>query len=546
MSIATIGAFAIGEYPEAVAVMLLYNLGELFEDLAEDKSKKSIESLMEIRPDFVNVNKDGSLVKVNPEEVLVDQIICIKPGEKVPLDGIVIEGSSFLDTSVLTGESVPKEVKENDEILAGMINKTSPLMVKVTKPFAESTVSKILELVKNASNRKAKSENFITKFAKIYTPVVVLIAVILAIVPPLIWGDFIGWLYKALSFLVVSCPCALVISIPLGFFAGIGASAKSGILVKGGNYLEALTKTKVIAFDKTGTLTKGVFKVQKVNAVNISEEDLIKFAAIAENYSNHPIADSIKKAYGKKIDSSSILKNEELAGLGIEAVTNENTILIGNEKLMNEKNIEYVKSSDIGTILYVAIDQKFAGTILISDEIKEDAKQAISSLKSQNISKIVMLTGDRSEVAENVSNTLGLDKFYAQLMPDEKAKILENLLKNKNKGEKVAFVGDGVNDSPSLALSDIGIAMGGLGSDAAIEAADVVIMTDEPSKIAKVIKIAKKTNRIVKENIIFAISVKVIILLLTLFGVSNMWQAVFADVGVSILAVLNSLRTLKA
>ncbi len=546
MSIATIGAFAIGEFPEAVAVMLFYQVGELLQDYAVDKSKASIKSLLNIRPDYANVKRNNEIIKVNPEEVNIEETIIIKPGERIPLDGIILNGKSMIDTSALTGESVPRSVKVQDEVLSGCINQNGLLEVKVTKKFKESTVSKMLELVQNASDKKAKTENFITKFAKIYTPVVVLIAVILAIIPTIIFGNFTQWLYRALSFLVVSCPCALVISIPLGFFAGIGRSAKAGVLIKGGNYLEALSKTNTIVFDKTGTLTQGVFEVQSINAFNISEEELLKLVAHAESYSNHPIANSIKKAYAKEINNSIISNIQELAGLGIEATIQEKDVLVGNEKLMLQKNVNYVKSKEVGTILYVAINKEFAGTILISDKIKENTKTALNSLKQHYIAKTVMLTGDKKEIAEDVAKKLEIDEVYSELLPDEKVKKVEELLKsksknqNKNKNKTLAFVGDGINDSPALAVSDVGIAMGALGSDAAIEAADIVIMTDDLSKIETAIKISKKTMRIVKRNIVFSIVVKIAILILTALGISNMWQAVFADVGVLVLVVLGT------
>ncbi len=517
MTIATLGAFSIGEFPEAVAVMLFYQIGELFQDYAVDKSRKSISSLMEMKPDFANRKREEKIEKVSPEEVKIGEEIVVKPGEKVPLDGIILDGNSLLDTSALTGEPVPKQVKIGDEILSGTINQTGVLNIKVTKEFGESTVCKILELVENASSKKSKSENFITKFAKYYTPIVVIIALILAVVPPFIFkvGNFTDWLYRALSFLVVSCPCALVISIPLSFFGGIGGASKVGVLVKGSNYLEALAKTDTIVFDKTGTLTKGVFEVQKIEAVDRTNEELLEITAKAEYYSNHPISQSLKKAYQKQIDTSQIKQTQEIAGLGIKAIVQEKEIFIGNEKLMIENQIEYKACEEIGTILYVAIDKKFAGTIVISDEIKEDSYQAIKKLKKSNIKEIVMLTGDKEKVAKSVAKSLGIETVYAELLPDGKVRKIEELLKKKNKKQKLAFVGDGMNDSPVLALADVGIAMGGIGAQSSIEAADIVIMTDEPSKIASSIQIAKKTIRIAKENIIFAIAVKVGILLLT-------------------------------
>ena len=547
MTIATIGAFVIGEFPEAVAVMLFYQIGELFQSYAVDKSRKSISQLMDIRPDFANVEREGKVIKVDPDEINIGEIIVIKPGEKMPLDGKIIEGKSMIDTSALTGESVPRKVEINDELLSGSINQTGLLKVKVTKKFGESTVNKILELVENASSRKSRSENFITKFAKYYTPIVVIIAVLLAILPPLIinGASFTDWLYRALSFLVVSCPCALVISIPLSFFGGIGGASKLGILIKGSNYIETLANTEVVVLDKTGTLTQGVFEVQEVETEEISKEELIRLAAHAENHSNHPIAISIRKAYNNEINNEIIFETQEISGHGIKALVEGKDILIGNDKLMKKNRIEYKKCDKIGTILYVAIDKKYVGYILISDKIKQDSKKAIKELKENNVKKIVMLTGDRKKVGESVAKLLEIDEVYTELLPDEKVAKVEEFMKMKNPNGKLAFVGDGINDAPVLAISDIGIAMGGLGSDAAIEAADVVIMTDEPSKIASAIKLAKKTLKIVKENIIFAISIKVAVLILSAFGISTMWEAVFADVGVSIIAILNALRVLK-
>ena len=546
MAIATIGAFVIGEYPEAVAVMLFYQIGEAFQDYAVDKSRKSIISLMDIRPDFANIQRNGKIDKINPEEVNVGYIIVVKPGEKVPLDGIIVKGTSMIDTSALTGESVPKEIKEQDEILSGCINENGVLEVKVTKKFGESTASKILDLVENASSKKSKSENFISKFAKYYTPIVVVTAVLLAIIPPMIFNraEWIEWIHRALTFLVVSCPCALVISIPLGFFGGIGGASKIGVLVKGSNYLEALSNTEIMVLDKTGTLTEGVFEVQQINPIDISKEDLIKYATYAESFSNHPIAISLKKAYGKEIVNKEVSETQELSGLGVRAVIDGESVLVGNEKLMKENCIDYIKSEEIGTILYIAVNNKFAGTIVISDKIKTDAKETIDKLKKDNIKKIVMLTGDKRKVGENVAKKLGIDEVYTELLPSDKVEKVEELMKNKSENGNLAFIGDGINDAPVLAISDIGIAMGGLGSDAAIEAADVVLMTDEPSRVVDAIKISKKTMTIVKQNIIFAISIKLIVLILSAIGISNMWQAVFADVGVSILAILNALRAL--
>lgn len=547
MAVATIGAFAIGELPEAVAVMLFYQVGELFQSYAVSKSRKSISNLMDIRPDFANVERNKDVEKVKPENVKIGEIIIIKPGEKVPLDGIVVEGNSSLDTKALTGESLPKDVKVNEEVLSGFINLNGVIKVKVTKEYGESTVSKILDLVENASNKKSKSENFITKFAKYYTPIVVITALILAIVPPLIIKDAVlsDWIYRALSFLVVSCPCALVISIPLSFFGGIGGASKMGVLIKGSNYLEALSNTEIVVFDKTGTLTKGVFEVQKVAPEGISKEELLEVTAYSEHYSNHPIAISIKNAYGREIDEEKIINTNEIPGFGIMAKIEDKEILVGNEKLMNENKISFSKCDSIGTILYVAIDKKYAGYIVIADKIKDDSKDTIKLLKKNNIKQTVMLTGDRKKVGEEVAKELGIDKVYTDLLPDGKVKKVEELLTSRAQKGKLIFVGDGINDAPVLAISDIGVAMGGLGSDAAIEAADVVIMTDEPSKLVNAIKLSKRTMRIVKENIIFAIFVKVLVLVLSALGVATMWEAVFADVGVSIIAIINALRALR-
>ena len=547
MTVATIGAFGIGEFPEAVAVMLFYQVGELFQSYAVDKSRKSIANLMDIRPDYANIEKDGKLEKVDPDEVKIGDIIVVKPGEKIPLDGTVVEGKTNLDTKALTGEPMPREANIGDDVISGCINLNGLIKVKVTKEFGESTVSKILDLVENASSKKSKSENFITKFAGYYTPIVVIIAVILAIVPPLIIPDaeFSDWIYRALSFLVVSCPCALVISIPLSFFGGIGGASKMGILIKGSNYLEALSNTEIVVFDKTGTLTEGDAKVQKIEAEGISKEELLEITALAENFSNHPIALSIKSEYNKPIDEKRIVKTQELTGRGIKATIDEKEVLVGNEKLMKEEKIDYKECTDAGTALYVAIDKKYVGYILIADSIKKDSKKAIQNLKKNAIKQTVMLTGDRKQVGEVVAKELGIDKVYTELLPDGKVEKVEELLKEKSPKGKLAFVGDGINDAPVLAISDIGIAMGALGSDAAIEAADVVLMTDEPSKIVDAIHLSKKTMRIVKENIVFAILVKVIVLILSAFGLSTMWEAVFADVGVSIIAIINALRVLR-
>ena len=547
MSIATLGAFGIGQFPEAVAVMLFYQIGELFQDYAVDRSRRSIASLMDIRPDYANLLRNKNEEKVSPDEVKIGETIIIKPGEKVPLDGIVLEGNTTLDTKALTGESVPREVSEGDQILSGCINLNGVIKVEVTKEYGESTVSKILDLVENASSKKTKSENFITRFAKYYTPIVVIIAIILAIAPPLIieGASFKDWVYRSLSFLVVSCPCALVISIPLSFFGGIGGASKMGVLVKGSNYLEALSEAEIMVFDKTGTLTEGVFEVQEVEPVDISKEELLKVAAYAEHYSNHPISKSIKKAYGNEINEKQIIDLEELSGLGIVAKIGNKNVLVGNEKLMREKEIKHEKCKNIGTAVYVAIDGKYVGHLLIADKIKVDSKKVIEELKKNNVKQIVMLTGDRKNIGEAVAKELRIDKVYTELLPDGKVEKVEELLKTKSEKGKLAFIGDGINDAPVLAMADIGIAMGGVGADSAIEAADIVIMTDQPSKIIDVMKLSKKTMRIVKENIIFAIAVKVLILLLTAFGLSTMWQAVFADVGVSIIAILNALRALK-
>ena len=548
MAVATIGAFAIGEFPEAVAVMLFYQVGELFQSYAVDKSRKSIASLMDIRPDYANIEKDGKIEKVDPDEVKIGDIIIVKTGEKIPLDGVVVEGRSSLDTMALTGESVPRVVKTEDEVLSGCINKDGLLKIRVTKEFGESTVSKILDLVENASSKKSKSENFITKFAKYYTPTVVIIAVLLAFIPPIILKDFSTfsvWLYRALSFLVVSCPCALVISIPLSFFGGIGGASKMGILIKGSNYLEALANTETVVFDKTGTLTEGIFEVQDIYAEEIEKDELLRIVAHAENYSNHPIAKSVKKAYNKEIDEKIIKNPQELSGKGIWAKIDEKDILVGNEKLMLEEKIDFKKCDEVGTILYVAIDKKYVGYVLIADKIKQDSSKTIRELKAMNIKETVMLTGDKKEVGEYVAKKLNMDKVYTELLPDGKVEKVEELLKQKSEKGKLVFVGDGINDAPVLTISDIGVAMGGLGSDAAIEAADIVIMTDETSKISKAINLSKKTMRIVRENIIFAIFVKIAVLVLTAFGASTMWEAVFADVGVSVIAIINALRMLN-
>lgn len=547
MSIATIGAFFIGEYPEGVAVMLFYQVGELFQSYAVGKSRKSIASLMDIRPDYANVKKGDELVKVDPDEVQIGDIIVIKAGEKIPLDGKVIEGSSMIDTSALTGESVPREVEVGSDILSGCININGVITAEVTKEFGESTVSKILDLVENASSKKSNSEQFITKFARYYTPVVVIIAVFLAIIPPLVidGATFSDWIYRALAFLVVSCPCALVISIPLSFFGGIGGASKKGVLVKGSNYLEALAQTEIVVFDKTGTLTKGVFNVQEIHPEGVSKEELLELTAYVESYSNHPISLSLKRAYGKEIDNGRISDVEEISGHGVIATVDGKKVMAGNIKLMKMMDIPYFKGELIGTAVHVAVNNKYIGYIVIADEVKEDSAQAIKELKAANIKQTVMLTGDNKSVGSKVAKELGLDKVYAELLPADKVEKLEELFSQKSTKGKLAFVGDGINDAPVLTRADIGIAMGGLGSDAAIEAADIVIMTDEPSKIATAMKISKKTLKIANQNIAFAIGIKIIVLILSAFGIATMWAAIFADVGVTIIAVLNAFRALN-
>ena len=547
MTIATIGAFVIREFPEAVAVMLFYQIGEYFQSYAVKKSRKSIASLMNIRPDYANLKVNGNIEKKSPEEIKIGDTIVVKPGEKVPLDGIVMDGKSMIDTSALTGESVPREFKTKDTILSGCINLNGVLEIKVEKEFGESTVSKILELVENATNKKAKTENFITKFSKYYTPIVVFLALIIAIIPPIISKtDMLDWIYRALTFLVVSCPCALVISVPLSFFSGIGSASKKGILVKGSNYLELLSKTEIVVFDKTGTLTEGVFAVQEiVNKKEYDPKELLELSAYCESYSNHPISLSIQKAYGKEINKNRIIKTEEIAGKGIISKIDNKEVACGNIKLMKELDLKDVKEIDeIGTVIYVAINKQYAGYILISDKIKADSKKAIQDLKKAGVKKTVMLTGDNKEVAEKVNKEIKLDEVYSELLPVDKVSKVEELLKNKSEESKLAFIGDGINDAPVLARADIGIAMGGLGSDAAIEAADIVIMTDEPSKIATAMKISRKTLKIVYQNIIFALIIKIGVLILSAFGLTSMWGAVFADVGVTVLAVLNSFRAL--
>ena len=547
MTIATLGAIIIGEYPEAVAVMLFYEIGELFQSYAINKSRKSIADMMDIKPEYANVIRDNKSQKVDPDEVQIGETIEIKPGERVPLDAIILKGETTLDTSALTGESVPVEVREGATILSGCININALILAKVTKEYFDSTVNKVLDLVENAASKKSTSERLITRFAKIYTPIVIGLAVLLAIFPPIISGEynFRVWIFRALSFLVVSCPCAFVISIPLSFFSGIGAASRAGVLIKGGNYLEALSKVDTVVLDKTGTLTKGVFNVQKVIVIDksIKEDEFISLVAMAESGSNHPISKSIQKYYNKEIDTNSINSIKEISGKGIEAVINNKKILVGNEKLIDVPNDIIV--NDIGTILYVEIENKFAGYRVISDEIKKDAKKAIKGLKDIGIKKSIMLTGDVEKVAKKVGEELGLDEIYSNLLPQDKVSKFEEIIKNKNSKGNVVFVGDGINDAPVLARADVGIAMGAMGSDAAIEAADVVIMTDEPSKIVTAIKSSKKTMKIAMQNIILAFGVKAIALILSALGIADMWMAVFADTGVTILAVLNSFRALK-
>ncbi len=547
MSIATIGAFVIGEYPEGVAIMLFYQVGELFQDYAVNKSRRSIADLMDIRPDYANVLVDEKIIKKVPEEVQIADTIIIKPGEKVPLDSIIIDGYSTMDVSALTGESYPLDVKTGDNILSGSININGLLTAKVVTKYSESTVSKILDLVENASNKKSKSEKFITRFARFYTPIVVVLAIVLAIIPPLLIRDasFNDWVYRAVSFLVVSCPCALVVSVPLSFFGGIGGASKKGILIKGSNYLETLAQIETIVFDKTGTLTKGVFEVQEINPTGISSDELLDITAHVEYYSNHPIAESIKKYYGKAIDKNRITDSKEISGQGVIATIDNKEIYAGNAKLMEQIGISYPSTDVVGTIIHIALDKKYAGYILIADEIKEDSKLTIRNLKNHNINNIAMLTGDNELVADKVANDLDIEEVYSKLLPVDKVDKIEEMINNRGLYGKVAFVGDGINDAPVLTRSDIGIAMGGLGSDAAIEAADIVIMTDEPSKIITALKISKKTLNIANQNTFFAIGIKVLVLLLSALGLSSLWAAVFADVGVTIIAVLNSLRALK-
>ncbi len=546
MGLATVGAFIIGEYPEAAAVMLFYQVGEYFQDYAVDKSRESIASLMDIRPDYANLKHGNDIVRVDPNEVKIGDIIIVKPGERIPLDGRVVDGSGAVDASALTGESLPRDVEAGSDVLSGCINVNGLLSVEVTKVYGESTVSKILDLVENASSQKSNSENFITKFARYYTPTVVIIAALLAVIPPLLvsGATFSDWVYRALTFLVISCPCALVISIPLGFFGGIGGASRQGILVKGGNYLEALASTEIVVFDKTGTLTKGVFNVTEIHAKAMHENELLELAALAESYVNHPISISLKKAYAKEIDNTRIGEVEEIAGHGVKAVVDGKTIYAGNSKLMRKIEVPFDKADKTGTIVYMAVNGTFAGYIVISDELKDDAASAISKLKKAGITKTVMLTGDIKAVGDKVGAALGINMVAAELLPADKVAWVEKLLAEKSAKGKLAFVGDGINDAPVLARADIGVAMGGLGSDAAIEAADVVIMNDEPSKLAEAIRLSKRTLAIVKQNIWFALIVKLLVLFLGAGGIATMWEAVFADVGVAFLAILNAMRAM--
>ena len=551
MALATVGAFCTGffgegQYPEAVFVMLFYQVGELFQGYAVGKSRKSIASLMDIRPDYANVERDGQLTQVDPEEVAVGDTITVKAGERVPLDGVVLEGQSMVNTSALTGESVPRQVQPGDDVISGCVNQSGLLRVRVTKPFGESTVQKILDLVENSSSKKAKAENFITKFARYYTPIVVFCALALALVPPLFVGDWVGWVQKALIFLVVSCPCALVISVPLSFFGGIGGASRQGILVKGGNYLEVLANTEIVVFDKTGTLTKGVFNVTAIHPEEYSESGLLEMAALAESYSDHPISRSLKEAWGQELDASRVGEVEELSGRGVRAQVDGKTVCAGNGKLMEDIGVKWRPCHHVGTTVHVAVEGKYIGHIVISDEVKPDAKEAIAALKAQGVKKTVMLTGDAKAVGESVAKDLGLDEAYTQLLPGDKVDRVEALLSEKSPKGKLAFVGDGINDAPVLSRADIGIAMGALGSDAAIEAADIVLMDDKPSKIAKAMEISQRTLRIVRQNIVFALAVKLLVLALTPFGIANMWEAVFADVGVMVIAILNASRALQA
>ena len=545
MALATVGAFGTGEFPEAVAVMLFYQVGEWFQGYAVGRSRQSIAKLMDIRPDYANIEQNGKLVEVDPEEVSIGQTIVIKAGERIPLDGSVLEGKSTVDTAALTGESLPRDVDPGDDVISGCINQSGLLRVRVTKEFGESTVAKILDLVENASAKKAKAEHFITKFARYYTPCVVIGAVLLGLVPPLIVGGWTMWIQRALIFLVISCPCALVISVPLSFFGGIGGASKCGILVKGGNYLEVLAKTQTVVFDKTGTLTKGVFNVTAIHPEQCSEAELLEMAAYAESYSDHPISRSLKEAYAKEIDALRVSQVEEISGRGVQATIDGKRVCAGNDKLMEDIGVPWYPCHRVGTTVHVAIDGVYAGHIVISDEIKQDAAKAIRQLKAEGVEKTVMLTGDAKAVGESVAKELGLDEVYTQLLPADKVEKVEQLLNHRQGNGKLAFVGDGINDAPVLSRADLGIAMGAMGSDAAIEAADVVLMDDQPSKIATAIRIAKKTLGIVKQNIVFALAIKGLFLIMGAFGVANMWEAVFADVGVAVIAILNAMRALK-
>lgn len=546
MAIATVGAFALGEYPEGVAVMLFYQVGELFQSYAVGRSRQSIAALMDIRPDYANIEQDGKLVQVDPEDVAVGDTIVIKAGEKIPLDGVVLEGSSAVDTAALTGESLPRDVDPGDDVVSGCINQSGLLKVRVTKVFGESTVAKILDLVENSSSKKARAENFITRFARYYTPVVVIGAVLLAVLPPLLFGgDWSDWLQRALIFLVISCPCALVISVPLSFFGGIGGASKQGILVKGSNYLEALAKTETVVFDKTGTLTKGTFQVTAVHPDRISEGELLELAAMAESYSEHPISRSLREAYQKPVDASRVTDVEEISGHGVRAKVDGHDVYAGNGKWMDRIGVSWRNCHRTGTVVHVAVDGEYVGHIVISDAVKPDAAAAIEALKREGVKKTVMLTGDVKAAGEAVAREIGIDEVHAELLPGDKVDQVERLLKNTSGKGKLAFVGDGINDAPVLSRADIGIAMGGLGSDAAIEAADIVLMDDKPSKLAVAVRISRKTLRIVRQNIVFALGIKLLFLALGAFGMANMWEAVFADVGVSVLAILNASRALR-
>ena len=546
MAIATVGAFALGEYPESVAVMLFYQVGELFQSYAVGRSRQSIAALMDIRPDYANIEQDGKLVQVDPEDVAVGDTIVIKAGEKIPLDGVVLEGSSAVDTAALTGESLPRDVDPGDDVVSGCINQSGLLKVRVTKVFGESTVAKILDLVENSSSKKARAENFITRFARYYTPVVVIGAVLLAVLPPLLFGgDWSDWLQRALIFLVISCPCALVISVPLSFFGGIGGASKQGILVKGSNYLEALAKTETVVFDKAGTLTKGTFQVTAVHPDRISKGELLELAALAESYSEHPISRSLREAYQKPVDASRVTDVEEISGHGVRAKVDGHDVYAGNGKWMDRIGASWRNCHRTGTVVHVAVDGEYAGHIVISDAVKPDAAAAIEALKREGVKKTVMLTGDVKAVGEAVAREIGIDEVHAELLPGDKVDQVERLLKNTSGKGKLAFVGDGINDAPVLSRADIGIAMGGLGSDAAIEAADIVLMDDKPSKLAVAVRISRKTLRIVRQNIVFALGIKLLFLALGAFGMANMWEAVFADVGVSVLAILNASRALR-